>query len=54
MGGRRAADHESALRALERKSECHLLPTETIAYALMADSAHGAFKAVSALVKARA
>ena len=54
VGARRPADHEAALRALERKSDCHLLPVETIAYALMADSSHGAFKAVSALVKARA
>lgn len=54
VGGRRPADHEAALRALERKSDCHLLPVETIAYALMADSSHAAFKAVSSLVKSRA
>jgi nicotinamidase-related amidase len=52
-GGRRAADHEATLRALEKKSECHLMPSEAVFYALMGDASHGAFKAVSALVKAR-
>lgn len=52
-GGRRAADHDAALRALEKKSECHLLPSETIFYSILGDASHPAFKAVSALVKAR-
>ena len=52
-GGRRAADHEATLRALEKKSDCHLLPAEAVFYALMGDASHAAFKAVSALVKAR-
>lgn len=54
VGGRRQADHEAALAALERKSACHALPAETVFYAMMGDSSHPAFKAVSALVKARA
>lgn len=53
VGGRRPADHEAALRALERKSDCHILPVETILYSMLGDSSHPAFKAVSALVKAR-
>lgn len=52
-GGRRPADHEATLRALEKKSECHLMPSEAVFYALMGDASHGAFKAVSALVKSR-
>ena len=52
-GGRRAADHEATLRALEKKSDCHLLPSEAVFYSLMGDATHAAFKAVTALVKAR-
>lgn len=53
IGGRRPADHDAAIRALEKKSECHFLPAETVFYAMLGDAAHPAFKAVSALVKAR-
>ena len=54
VGGRRDTDHEAARRALEKKSSCHFLPSESVFYSLMGDSSHPAFKAVSALVKARA
>lgn len=49
-GGRRRADHESTLRALEKKSDCHLLPSEAVFYSLMGDASHAAFKALAALV----
>lgn len=53
VGGRRPEDHAAALRALEKKSECHLLPSEAIFYSILGDASHAAFKPVSALVKAR-
>ena len=49
----RQGDHEATLRAQEKNSDCHLLPSETVFYALMGDASHAAFRKVSALVKAR-
>ena len=53
VGARRAGDHEATLRALDKKSECHQLPSETVFYSILGDANHQAFKAVTTLVKER-
>ncbi len=53
IGARRSADHESARRALEKKTDCHLLPSETIFYSILRSARHPQFKAFTALVKNR-
>ncbi|MBC2594058.1 isochorismatase family protein [Ruficoccus amylovorans] len=47
---RRAGDGGTVLKAL-RHSGCHVLPTETIFYSLLADARHPAFRAYTQLVK---
>jgi nicotinamidase-related amidase len=53
VGARRADDHAACLAAL-RHSGIHVLPTETVFYALLHDAAHPHFRAFTALVKAHA
>lgn len=50
IGARRADDATTALAALS-KSGCHLLPAETVFYALLNDARHPFFRAYTALVK---
>ena len=47
---RKKADHESALRELE-KAGCRITTYETFVYEQMRTSAHGAFKTISGIVK---
>ncbi len=47
---RRAGDGMTALEAL-RRSDCHVLPTETIFYSLLSDARHPAFRSFTQLVK---
>jgi len=51
--GRRPGDHEAILRVLEKKSECHLLPSEAVFYSILGDASAPAFKALTTLVKER-
>ncbi|MFM9092543.1 MAG: isochorismatase family protein, partial [Verrucomicrobiota bacterium] len=53
VGARRPADAAAALAALARLG-CHLLPAETVFYALAQDARHPFFRGLTALVKARA
>lgn len=53
LGARRAADHETARRALEKKTACHFLPAETVFYSILRTARHPQFKAYTALVKGR-
>jgi hypothetical protein len=53
VGARRPADAAAALGALARLG-CHLLPAETVLYALVQDASHPFFRGLTALVKARA
>ncbi|HEY4299824.1 MAG TPA: isochorismatase family protein [Candidatus Didemnitutus sp.] len=50
IGARRAEDAERALAALARAG-CHLLPAETVFYALLNDARHPFFRGYTALVK---
>lgn len=50
VGGRRTDDATAALAALS-KAGCHLLPAETVFYALLNDARHPFFRAYTALVK---
>lgn len=50
VGARRRDDAAAALAALSRAG-CHLLPAETIFYALLHDARHPFFRAYTALVK---
>lgn len=50
VGARREADAAAALAALAR-SGCHLLPAETVFYALLNDARHPFFREYTALVK---
>lgn len=52
VGARRHADAAAALAALARLG-CHLLPAETVFYALAQDARHPFFRGLTALVKAR-
>jgi len=52
VGARRPADAAAALAALARLG-CHLLPAETVFYALAQDARHPFFRGLTALVKAR-
>jgi nicotinamidase-related amidase len=51
IGGRRADDHAACLAAL-RHAGVHVLPTETVLYALLHDAEHPSFRSVVGLVKA--
>lgn len=53
VAARRADDHASCLAAL-RHVGVHVLPVETVGYALLHDAAHPLFRAFTALVKAHA
>ncbi len=53
VGARRPADATAALAALARLG-CHLLPAETVFYALAENARHPFFRGLTALVKARA
>ncbi len=53
VGARRPADASAALGALARLG-CHLLPAETVFYALAQDARHPFFRGLTTLVKARA
>lgn len=53
VGARRPADAAAALDALARLG-CHLLPAETVFYALVQAAGHPFFRGLTALVKARA
>ena len=50
IGARRPDDATTALAALARAG-CHLLPSETVFYALLNDARHPFFRAFTALVK---
>ncbi len=50
VGARRSEDAVTALAALA-KSGCHLLPSETVFYALLNDARHPFFRAYTNLVK---
>jgi nicotinamidase-related amidase len=50
IGARRADDAAAALAALA-KAGCHLLPAETVFYALLNDARHPFFRAFTTLVK---
>jgi Amidases related to nicotinamidase len=50
IGARRAADHEAILSAL-RHAGVHVLPTETVLYALLHDAGHPLFRTIVGLVK---
>lgn len=51
VGARRAADAQTCLAALVRHG-AHLLPVETVCYALLRDSGHPFFRGFTRLVKA--
>lgn len=53
LGARRTNDHAAARRALEKKTDCHLLPAETVFYSILGTARHPQFKAFTGLVKAR-
>lgn len=53
VAARRADDHAACLAAL-RHVGIHVLPVETVFYALLHDAAHPLFKTFTALVKAHA
>ncbi|MBM3866476.1 MAG: isochorismatase family protein [Verrucomicrobia bacterium] len=53
VGARRPADAAAALAALARLG-CHLLPAETVFYALAQDARHPFFRGLTTLVKERA
>ncbi len=53
IGARRSADAEVALTAL-RSHGVHVLPSESVFYALLHDTTHPAFKAFTQLVKSHA
>lgn len=53
IAARRADDHASVLAAL-RHAGVHVLPVETVIYALLHDAGHPFFREFTALVKARA
>lgn len=53
IGARRPEDASAALAALGRLG-CHLLPSETVFYALAENARHPFFRGLTALVKARA
>ena len=53
VAARRADDHAACLAAL-RHAGVHVLPIETVGYALLHDAAHPQFRAFTALVKAHA
>ncbi|MDR2982388.1 MAG: isochorismatase family protein [Puniceicoccales bacterium] len=53
LGARRSQDHEAALQALARKTECHLLPSETVFYSILGTSKHPCFKTFNSLVRDR-
>jgi len=50
LGGRRSDDCEVALDALKRAG-AHVLPSETVFYSMLGDTAHPFFKAYTQLVK---
>lgn len=50
IGARRADDHSACLAAL-RQAGVHVLPTETVLYALLHDAGHPLFRAIVGLVK---
>lgn len=50
IGARRADDHDACLSAL-RHAGVHVLPTETVLYALLHDAGHPFFRSLVALVK---
>lgn len=52
VGCRRAQDGEWALRKME-KLGCHLLPLESLLYAILKSARHKEFRSISALVKDR-
>lgn len=53
IGARRSADHEAARRALEKKTDCHPLPAETVFYSVLRSARHPQFKTFTTLVKNR-
>ena len=53
IGARRADDHEACLSAL-RHAGVHVLPTETVLYALLHDAGHPFFRTLVGLVKSSA
>lgn len=52
VGGRRGKDGEWALRKLERIG-CHLLPLESLLYAMLGSTLHEEFRSISGLVRDR-
>ncbi len=53
VSARRADDHAATLAAL-RHAGVHVLPIETVLYALLHDAGHPLFKTITALVKSHA
>jgi isochorismate hydrolase len=48
--GRRSSDGQACLKAL-RSAGAHVLPTETVFYAMLGDATHPQFRAFTELVK---
>lgn len=51
VGARRPCDAESVLQFLREKSDCHILPAETIFYSLLNDANNPLFRDFTKLVK---
>ena len=51
IGARRSRDAESVIRFLCQKSDCHVLPSETIFYCLLNDAMNPLFREFTQLVK---
>ena len=51
IGARRTSDEQSVIQFLRQKSDCHILPSETIFYSLLNDAKNPLFRDFTKLVK---
>ena len=51
MGARSKSDEQSVIQFLRQKSDCHILPSETIFYSLLNDAKNPLFRDFTKLVK---